>query len=195
MIQPNFSELEWRLQGALDLMAIAPEARSTRDYATRVDGLLTHFRETTRQTDVTYHGWRAVREEQMKAFRALRRTLDAGRALADEHAMDDMPASRISYTDEDDIIAATTQVIGWLQTHDGLWPWIAAIRDDLSGQLAHAQALKQKERVEFQRYTVAGRSRIDAYDDAFGTYRDYVRDARNDVGHLQQFEALRLRVD
>lgn len=195
MIQPNFSELEWRLQRALELMLATPNTTTSRVYTSKIGEALEAFRTGNAETDLTYNGWRAVRGEQMRAFRSLRRSLDILREKADEHALDDIPSTRVVYTDEEELIAFTKQVISWLGTHKAEWSWIPESIQDLEGHLLEAKALKVKESEAFQRYVVAGKVRVAGYDEAFGIYRDFVRDGRNDFGHLDAFDALKLRVD
>lgn len=195
MIQPNFSELEWRLQRAIDLVQSSPEATSSRAYGQRLQASLGSFRRVNVETDVTYNRWRDTRGDQMRAFRQLRRELDRLRELADEHALDEFPQTRITYTDEEELIAFTNEVIAFLTPHGELWKWIPVGIQTLNDGLSAAKALKTREAAEFQKYTLAGKIRVASYDDAFGLYRDFVRDARNDLGHLPAYEPLRLRVD
>lgn len=195
MIQPNFSELEWRLSRALELMLATPNTTTSRVYTTKVSEAFEAFRTGNAETDLTYNGWRAVRGEQMRSFRALRRSLDILREKADEHALDDIPSTRVVYTDEDELIAYTKQVLSWLGTQSQKWAWIPSAIHELESHLLEAKALKAKEAEAFQRYVIAGKIRIAGYDEAFGIYRDFVRDARNDFGHLDAFDALKLRVD
>lgn len=193
MIQPNFLEIDWRVRRAIELTEARPEALSSRTYQPKLNASLQHFRTMTDDTDQTYNQWRVIRGEQMKAFRDLRIESDRTRALCDEHALDEYPSKRIVYTDEKELLEFVEDAVVYLKANQAEWDWIAGAISRLEGGMSQAAALKTKEKAAYRTYCQRAKERVAAYDHLFGLFRDYIRDARNDVASEELYQEIRLK--
>lgn len=192
MIQPNFIELDWRVCRALELADARPDARSSVTYRPLLTASLENFRKMTAETDVTYTRWRTLRGEQMKAFRDLRMESDRTYALCDEHGLDGYPSKRIIYTDEEELMAFVQEAVAYLQENTDRWDWVAGAITRLESGRKAAAELKREELASYQRYTERAKDRIGSYDQLFGLFRDYLRDARGDLHTEPLYQELRL---
>lgn len=192
MIQPNFIELDWRVSRALELADARPDARSSSTYRPLLQASLENFRTMTEETDLTYTRWRTLRGEQMKAFRDLRLESDRTYALCDEHGLDGYPSKRIIYTDEEELMAFVEEAVAYLQANTERWKWIAGAITRLESGRKAAAELKREELAAYRRYTERAKDRIGAYDQLFGLFRDYLRDARGDLHTEPLYQELRL---
>lgn len=192
MIQPNFLELDWRVRRAVELTAARGDSKSSRTYALPLAAKLDTFRTTNTETDATYNAWRVTRGEQMSAFRDLRLASDAIRALCDEHGLDGYPTQRIVYTDETELLGFIEKAIAYLGTVKDEWPWVAPSIADLQARVGDANARKRDEVARFKRYTERAKERIGAYDNLFGLFREYIRDAKSDVADHEIYKEIRL---
>lgn len=192
MIQPNFLDLAWRVRRSIELTQEHPAAKSSQAYGAHLQKALDIFNDTTESTDLTYNGWRAVRGEQMTAFRDLRLESDRTRALCDEHALDNYPTQRIVYTEEEELIAFIQSAIEYLQEHQEEWSWVPTQIQKLQAGIDGAAALKKKEKDEYKNYVQRAKERVSAYDQLYALFRDFLRDAKNDIADTDTYQEIQL---